>query len=396
MRSDVPHCGVEGDYSCSRPRVSYADGGRLLRVHFGLSNEREWNQEHFVGVRDDEEKKKRDVCRGFSQGSRRRLLNHLNTISVAAPLPVFVTLTLPDDCFDDSVSVLAKRLKSNLDVWFKRLIRVCPQACGFWRIEWEARKSGRYAGKLMPHAHGMFWGIPERDSGRTNMYGEPLKEFYVDFPDEQQEMNFLSTLQDACLCRVCATPEEAQQVAASYSPVGRNHSTYASWSDGFCSAAVAPPRQLARLSMRLEQHRLMPEKNRSMGLHDWVAMSWYHVVGSNNTSHFLSGTRVERVRSWGGVMSYCSKYLAKLGDNNFLRDVAVGRSWGIFHRDAIPWAKMVELSLPDDVGVRLRRIARRYLEKCRGRRYVPSYGVTLYCVVSQWKRLWQPPPDTPF
>jgi hypothetical protein len=167
-------------------------------------------------------------------------------------------------------------------------------------------------------------------------------------------------------------------------------------SDGVFYTAVAPPKQLDRLASRLDQHERAPEKNKSMGLHDWVSLSWYHVVGSHNVSHFLAGTRVERVRSWGGVMSYCSKYLAKLGDSNFLSEISIGRSWGIFNRVGVPWAKMVELTLPDDVGVRLRRIARHYLQRCRGRRYVPTYGITLYCDTAQWKRLWDPPPDSPF
>jgi hypothetical protein len=94
-------------------------------------------------------------------------------------------------------------------------------------------------------------------------------------------------------------------------------------------------------------------------------------------------------------MCYCAKYMAK-EDCNFLSDVAFGRSWGIFNRGAVPWAKMVELDLETDVGVRLRRVARRYLEHRFGRRVRLPYGVSLYCDVSRVRRLWEGPPADPF
>jgi hypothetical protein len=95
-------------------------------------------------------------------------------------------------------------------------------------------------------------------------------------------------------------------------------------------------------------------------------------------------------------MSYVAKYCAKMDDFNFLVDVPVGRQWGIFNRAKMPWAKMVTLELPEDVGVRLRRIARRYLERKTGRRRIFSYGVTLYCDLAVWSRLWEVAPDAPF
>jgi hypothetical protein len=63
----------------------------------------------------------------------------------------------------------------------------------------------------------------------------------------------------------------------------------------------------------------------------------------------------------------------------------------------MPWAKMIELPLAEDVGVRVRRIARRYLERQLGRRVQRHFGITVYCDASQFKRLLcEVPPDVPF
>jgi hypothetical protein len=106
---------------------------------------------------------------------------------------------------------------------------------------------------------------------------------------------------------------------------------------------------------------------------------------------------VEKIRSWGGVMSYCAKYMSKADSENFMSDVETGRSWGIFNRVNMPWAKLVEFNLDDDAGIRLRRIARRYLSKRIGRPVQRHYGMTLYCDVAQWKRLVElSPPADPF
>jgi hypothetical protein len=138
------------------------------------------------------------------------------------------------------------------------------------------------------------------------------------------------------------------------------------------------------------------EDSECMSFFDWCSLAWYHVVGSNDVAHFNAGVRVERVRSWGGVRSYCSKYMAKLGDSDFLSEIPIGRSWGIFNREKIPWAKIVDLDLDEETGVRLRRIMRRYLEHVRGRRVRAPYGITLYCNVEHLKCLWAPQPDVPF
>jgi hypothetical protein len=58
-----------------------------------------------------------------------------------------------------------------------------------------------------------------------------------------------------------------------------------------------------------------------------VAQHWAQVVEPTDSALLRAGTRVERIRSWNGVVSYASKYLGKVG----LEECAVspGRFWGV-------------------------------------------------------------------
>jgi hypothetical protein len=395
-RPEIPHCNLTGDYSRSGARLRFADGGRLLQLSFPQSPACEWNREMFPPDPD----KRRGQCKGFSFSSRRRMLNHLNSVSVAASLPYFVTLTLPDSEFNDSVSVLAKKIKSYLDVFFKRLGRVNSAACGFWRVEWQARKSGLHEGKLMPHCHLMVWGLSERETGRLNRVGEVVREAFVHVEEKQAWLGLASAMEDGLKCqRFQDSNSGAEWVRSVELKEGECSSVIQN--EGEYVGVVGKSRNVARYSditclnsVRFAGHEF-PARD-CMSFFDWCSLAWYHVVGSHDGAHFLAGVSVERVRSWGGVMSYCSKYMAKLGENNFLSEVPIGRSWGVFNRSSIPWAKIVELDLDEDAAVRLRRIARRYLEHVRGRRVRVPYGVTLYCDVERFKSFWAGLPDAPF
>lgn len=355
----MPRCGVEHDYSCERPRATVAEGGRYFNLRFSRSPAMEWNaeqfQRHFVA---------RGVCRGFSFGSRRRMLDRLNQVSVGADLPDFVTLTLPDDCFEDDVGKFSKTAKLHLDVLLKRLRRACESACGFWRIEWMARKSGKHEGKLFPHFHLLVWGVGEREVWVHPEHG-PLYESFVPVVELQQE--FAGLGKRILSERVFPSGKSALNFLARIHTVETRAER--AWSDPI---------------------------NNYMSFFDWMSFAWYHVVGTGNTDHFLAGCRVEKIRSWGGVLSYCAKYMSKADSENFLSEVAFGRSWGIFNRSIMPWAKIVEIDLDDETGVRVRRIARRYLERKLGRTVKRHYGLTLYCDVAQWKRLLESSPPLPF
>jgi hypothetical protein len=362
MKKNLPHCDTERDYSAENPRVSFADGGRFFRLSFSRSPAMEWNQENFVNLNRDNA---RGVCKGFSFGSRRRMLDRLNQLSVAAEHPDFVTLTLPDDVFEDDVGSFAKTAKLHLDVLVKRLRRVCPSACGFWRIEWKARLSGLHVGRLFPHFHLLVWGLPLRPVTLENDGAERLESF-IPVPDLQEKFGSL-------LRNVTGAGHvfKSEQSASSFS--------------SRCTRPLSRPLIYGTSDVR-----------HFVTFSDWVSLAWYDVVGSHNIEHFNAGCRVERIRSWGGVLTYCAKYMSKADSENFLADVAFGRSWGVFNRSLLPWAKMIEFPLADDVGVRVRRIARHYLEHRLGRRVQRHFGITVYCDTSFFKRLCESPPDEPF
>jgi hypothetical protein len=94
---------------------------------------------------------RRRAVRGLSPGSRREMLNFLNSINmerVGAP-PLVVTLTYPDRFPTDN-----KAWTEHFNRRFRgRLKRRFPGAAVIWRKEFEQRKSGVNAGKFAPHFH---------------------------------------------------------------------------------------------------------------------------------------------------------------------------------------------------------------------------------------------------
>jgi hypothetical protein len=388
-KPEIAHCGLEHDYSCSSPVLKFADGGRLMQLSFARSPAADWNAEHF-----GERGGKRGKCKGFSFGSRRRMLNRLNTVSVASRLPYFVTATLPDDVFDDDVARFAATAKRWMDAFIKRLVRVCPSASGFWRIEWQARKSGVHVGKLVPHFHMLVWGLCERQLADREIYdketGEQIGmrevfEAFVDLPDYQLSLEFVKTISSGPLKDDWKVKRETDGEFGHFVFAGSRKFVER------CSNLLLN----VEVASSLPDHPFA-ERAKKMCFSDWASLAWYHVVDSHNVDHLAAGLRVERVRSWGGVMSYCAKYMAK-ADCEFLSDVEFGRSWGIFNRKSMPWAKIIEMPLDEETGVRIRRIARRYLERRSGRLIRAPYGITLYCDVQNFRRLWNPsPPPDPF
>jgi len=391
---DRAHCSVEHDYSCDRPLLRVAEDGRFLQLSFGRSQASEWNDEMFCtrgGVR--------GKCKGFSFGSRRRMLNRLNQVSVAAPLPQFITMTLPDEVFCDSVGEFAKRAKCWKDNWLKRVLRVCPGACGFWRIEWKARLSGDHVGKLFPHFHMLIWGLPERDVWSGMVYRkDPVKgevgewvdvvEAYVDCPDRQLTMELLD-----CWAGGSTRPsDDVERITGPFAS-GRTFAGSRKFVDRAVKLEVA-----CKIAQEEEQDGRPGSWSllaRQMSFQDWASLAWYYVVDSGSLDHARAGVRVERVRSWGGVMSYAAKYLSKV-DSEFMSEIEWGRSWGIFNRGFIPWAHMLEIQLDNEVGVRLRRVARHYLQRRLGRRVSAPYGITIYCDPKAFRRLWDCGPPPPF
>jgi hypothetical protein len=312
-------------------------------------------------------------------------------VSKGAALPYFLTLTLPDEMFNDSVSEFAKDAKHWLDTFLKRLRRVCPVASGFWKIEWQARKSGPLEGKLFPHFHLLVFQLPERtwetfyDLPNGNLGVCEHREAYVDCRDLQLSLNLIDLW-----CQVSSGVQVSEKGQMSIEGNAEGVGAYR------FAGSTKFVRRCDRLHTDVvgEMHGI-GDKGSKMLFQDWAAQAWYYVVDSHNLDHLQAGVRVERVRTWEGVMFYAAKYLGK-ADCEFLSELPMGRCWGIFNREQVPWAKMLDINLDNEVGVRLRRVARRYLARRLGRRVRAPYGITLYCDVTQFRRLWDPDPPDPF
>ena len=86
----------------------------------------------------------RGTVKGFSRGSRRRLMSKIAKIDRRAMLPAFVTLTYPDSFPEPRES------KKHLKVFVKRLRREFPSAGLIWKLEPQQRGA--------PHYHLLVWG----------------------------------------------------------------------------------------------------------------------------------------------------------------------------------------------------------------------------------------------
>jgi len=109
----------------------------------------------------------------------------------------------------------------------------------------------------------------------------------------------------------------------------------------------------------------------------WLALSWYRIVGSGDVRHFRAGTQADQIRSYKGVTSYCSKYMGKLIDEGEAAAYGwdePGRFWGILHREAIPWGEVVTADIPIWFAHRIKR----FLRRASGYLYISHYGQTFY------------------
>jgi hypothetical protein len=102
----------------------------------------------------------------------------------------------------------------------------------------------------------------------------------------------------------------------------------------------------------------------------WVPEAWWAVVGSGNVDHLRAGTRVERIYSWGGIMRYVGKYIAKEED---YPPGWQGRVWGVIGRARLPWAVEVVIGLTEEESTKLVRLGRKMIG-AKGRTF--AYGLT--------------------
>lgn len=113
------------------PRIEWNAGASLLKVKNGQVSEQVGG-----GIRGN--------VKGFSKGSRRRLMQTIARIRQDAELPNFITLTYPER-FPSP-----KESKKHLDIFQKRLRRMFPNIGAIWKLEPQERGA--------PHYHMLAWG----------------------------------------------------------------------------------------------------------------------------------------------------------------------------------------------------------------------------------------------
>lgn len=114
----------------------------------------------------------------------------------------------------------------------------------------------------------------------------------------------------------------------------------------------------------------------------WLSKTWYRVVGSGDEKHLQAGTSAERVRSWRGVMHYCSKYIGKPAAESF--GGWTGRCYGVLGRENLA-IRLLVVPLTWQQFYSIRRVMRSWLRKRLGRkrrrdgwRWNSGNGVTCY------------------
>lgn len=83
---------------------------------------------------------------------------------------------------------------------------------------------------------------------------------------------------------------------------------------------------------------------------EWIAKSWYEIVGSEDERHLHAGTRIESIRSGKrGISAYASKYAAKQTQKVVPEDFGwTGRFWGVSgYRATVAADTWLE---PEDLG----------------------------------------------
>ena len=116
------------------PHVEYRAGASLLKAHRG-------------GVSEAPKGGRRGAIGGFSSAARRRLMYFISSVRRDAKLPLFVTLTYPEDFPDPKTS------KRHLRMFLKRLERFMAGK-GLYGLIWKLEPQERGA----PHYHIMIWG----------------------------------------------------------------------------------------------------------------------------------------------------------------------------------------------------------------------------------------------
>jgi hypothetical protein len=104
----------------------------------------------------------------------------------------------------------------------------------------------------------------------------------------------------------------------------------------------------------------------------WLSRTWAEIAAAGaeiDQEHLKAGTQVQQPQNWLAVMAYASKmvYATKPGDSQLK---GLGRWWGAFNREAIPWSNLDQSQICDQAAVMLLRSVRKYLERHTNTRWL--------------------------
>jgi hypothetical protein len=122
------------------------------------------------------------------------------------------------------------------------------------------------------------------------------------------------------------------------------------------------------------------EDHRNQQVFEWMSNTWFRVVKSGDPKHLLAGTRCEQVMTWGGVVHYASKYLAKLPDGEFCPVDFTGRFWGVIQESLWKRNAIFEQEISEATFYRMRRIITQYLQRLtNSKRPIKEHqGITVF------------------
>lgn len=109
----------------------------------------------------------------------------------------------------------------------------------------------------------------------------------------------------------------------------------------------------------------------------WIAINWWEACGKLSADHLAAGTRTEKLRNSKQGAMYITKYMSKEAKQE---DFEIGRVWGVFHPENIPFVKAILCQLTEEEAVTLIRYMRRFA-KMHSRDYK---SLTLFCDANFW------------
>lgn len=123
----------------------------------------------------------------------------------------------------------------------------------------------------------------------------------------------------------------------------------------------------------------------------YIAHTWYNTVKSGDPKHLKAGTQADFMKSWRGLTSYCSKYLAKVSQSGVpaIMEDLPGRFWGIYFRKNM---SIDESTMPIDADIfyKIRRTFYHLYKTKVGHKYKfrnSKFGLSVYISAEESYRL---------